>query len=163
MTAQDIIDTARAAGLRLGIVETSAGGLIASALTACPGASQVLEIALLPYSDRAKIDLLGVQPATLAAFGAVSEQIAAELAEGLLAHAPIELALAETGITGPGGSAYKPEGRCCFAIARKGQPTHAETLDFGANGRANNRAAFRDHALSMLALRLGQTPRPPSS
>lgn len=154
MNAQAIIDAARTQGLRIGIVETSAGGQIASALTACPGASQALEIALLPYSDAAKKTLLGVQQTTLDAFGAVSEDIAREMAEGLLARFPIDIALAETGITGPGGSAYKPEGRCCFALAFRQGTTQTESVDFGALGRARNQTVFAIHALDMLARHL---------
>lgn len=158
MTAQAILDAARAQGLRIGLVETSAGGTIAAALTALPGASAVLEVALLPYSDSAKRTLLGTRPETLRDLGAVSEDMAREMAEGLLARFPIDIALAETGITGPGGSAFKPEGRGCFALAARSQPTHSETQDFGAQGRTANRMTFRDHALHMLEKHLKAQP-----
>lgn len=157
MTAEAILQAAVAQNLRIGVVETSAGGTIAAALTALPGASAVLEVALLPYSDSAKQTLLGTRPDTVEAYGAVSEPMAREMAAGLLARFPIDIALAETGITGPGGSAYKPEGRCCFALAQTGRPLVSETMDFGAAGRAANRAAFRDHALALLARRLQAT------
>ena len=94
--------------------------------------------------------MLGIRPQTLADFGAVSEEIAREMAEGALARSNAALSVAVTGIAGPGGSEHKPEGRVCFGLARQGQPTRTETRDFGALGRAKVRAATVDHALALL-------------
>ena len=102
------------------------------------------------YSNAAKQAMLGVSAATLAAHGAVSEPVAGEMADGALARSGGTLAVAVTGIAGPGGSAFKPEGRVCFGLACSGHETLVETVDFGALGRAGVRAAARDHALALL-------------
>ena len=105
---------------------------------------------VVTYSNEAKTELLGVSPQTLAAFGAVSEEVAQEMATGALAASLADVAVSVTGIAGPGGSEFKPEGRVCFGLARKGRPTRVETVEFGAQGRAEVRLAARDHALDML-------------
>jgi nicotinamide-nucleotide amidase len=91
-----------------------------------------------------------VSPETLAAHGAVSEEVAREMAEGAIAQSAADLAVSITGIAGPGGSEFKPEGRVCFGLARKGRETRVETVEFGALGRAKVRAAARDHALRLV-------------
>ena len=95
--------------------------------------------------------MLGVGPGTLEAHGAVSEAVAREMAEGALARSRADLAVSITGIAGPGGSEFKPEGRVCFGVARKGRETRVETVEFGARGRAGVREAAMRHALEMLA------------
>ena len=114
------------------------------------GSSDVFERGFVTYSNAAKIDMLQVLPGTLAAFGAVSEAVAREMAAGALANSAADLAVSVTGIAGPGGSEFKPEGRVCFGIARRGKPTLVETLEFGALGRAKVRTLARDHALALL-------------
>ena len=94
--------------------------------------------------------MLGVTQASLKAFGAVSEQVAAEMATGALAHSKAQLAVSITGIAGPGGSEHKPEGRVCFALADASGVIVKETVEFGALGRDNVRIAARDHALARL-------------
>jgi nicotinamide-nucleotide amidase len=94
--------------------------------------------------------MLGVRAETLAAQGAVSESVAREMAEGALARSSATLAVAVTGIAGPGGSEFKPEGRVCFGLAATGRPTLTETVDFGALGRGRVRQATTDHALTLL-------------
>ncbi len=128
--------------------------MVAAALTDVAGASDAYERGYVTYSNAAKTELLGVRPATLAARGAVSEEVAREMAEGALSRPGADLAVAVTGIAGPGGSEFKPEGRVCFALARRGAPTLAETVEFGARGRAAVRAAARDRALALLAAAL---------
>ena len=73
------------------------------------------------------------------------------MAEGALRHSRATLAVSITGIAGPGGSEFKPEGRVCFGIAREGRATRTETIEFGAPGRDKVRRAARDHALQLLA------------
>jgi nicotinamide-nucleotide amidase len=124
--------------------------MVAAALTDVAGSSDVFDRGVVTYSNEAKIDLLGVSPQTLAAFGAVSEEVAQEMATGALAASLADVAVSVTGIAGPGGSEFKPEGRVCFGLARKGRPTRVETVEFGAQGRAEVRLAARDHALDML-------------
>ena len=152
--ADDILWAARAAGLRLVTAESCTGGLVAAALTDIPGSSDVFDRGFVTYSNAAKRQMLGVQAATLAEFGAVSPQTAVEMAEGALKNADAQLAVAITGIAGPGGSEFKPEGRVCFALARQGRATRSETVEFGAQGRAAVRRAATRHALDLLASNL---------
>jgi nicotinamide-nucleotide amidase len=147
----EILAAARAQGARITTAESCTGGMVAVALTDVPGSSKVLDRGFVTYSNAAKHDMLGVSEATLAAHGAVSEPVAREMAEGALAHSQATLAVAITGIAGPGGSEFKPEGRVCFGLAQQGRATRVETVEFGALGRAQVRLAARDHALALLA------------
>ena len=104
-------------GLKLAIAESCTGGLVASRLVSIPGASTFLDRAFVTYSNRAKVDELGVSEATLASHGAVSEETAREMARGALAAAHADVAIAVTGVAGPaGGIPDKPVGLVCFAI-----------------------------------------------
>jgi nicotinamide-nucleotide amidase len=150
-----LLAEARYWGLRIATAESCTGGMVAAALTDMAGSSDVFERGFVTYSNAAKVELLGVAEATLAAHGAVSEPVAREMAEGALAHSAADLAVSVTGIAGPGGSEFKPEGRVCFGLARKGRETAVETVEFGARGRAKVRAAARDHALALLRGALG--------
>ena len=145
-----ILSAARAAGLRIATAESCTGGMIAAALTDLPGSSDVFDRGFVTYSNAAKVTMLGVAAATLDAFGAVSEQVAREMAEGAMAQAAVGLAVSVTGIAGPGGSEFKPEGRVCFGLAMEGRTTHTETVEFGPRGRDAVRQATRDHALAMI-------------
>ncbi|WP_323775643.1 nicotinamide-nucleotide amidohydrolase family protein [Leisingera sp.] len=146
----ELIAHASAAGITIATAESCTGGMIAAALTEVPGSSAVVDCGFVTYSNTAKMRMLGVRAETLEAHGAVSEQVAAEMAAGALAHAGVTLAVSVTGIAGPGGSEFKPEGRVCFGLCRAGQPPVTETLEFGAIGRANVRSATREHALALL-------------
>jgi nicotinamide-nucleotide amidase len=151
MIAVEVLDKAREKGIRIAAAESCTGGMVAVALTDIPGSSAVFERGFVTYSNAAKVEMLGVLSATLAAHGAVSEPVAREMAEGALAQSQADLAVAITGIAGPGGSEFKPEGRVCFGLAAKGAETRTETQDFGALGRSAVRLAARDHALALLA------------
>ncbi|WP_299148225.1 CinA family protein [uncultured Tateyamaria sp.] len=151
--AATILERAKARGVMIATAESCTGGMVAAALTDIPGSSAVVERGFVTYTNAAKTEMLGVSTATLEAHGAVSEEVAAEMAAGALAHAPVQLAVSITGIAGPGGSEFKPEGRVCFAVA-DGSGTRSETIEFGAIGRAKVRAAARDHALGLLKDRL---------
>lgn len=148
--AADILAAARAKGIRIATAESCTGGMIAAALTDIAGSSDVFDRGFVTYSNAAKVAMLGVSQTTLAAFGAVSDQIAAEMADGAAARAGVALAVASTGIAGPGGSEFKPEGRVCFGLAMRGQPTKTQTIEFGPLGRAAVRRAATDYALGML-------------
>lgn len=150
MTAVQLLELARSSGTLIATAESCTGGMVAAALTDVPGSSDVFERGFVTYSNAAKQEMLGVSPATLEAYGAVSEEVALEMAEGALALSRATLAISITGIAGPGGSEFKPEGRVCFGLAQKAAPTRTETREFGALGRANVRAVARDHALAML-------------
>ena len=150
MIAAEILSLARAKGHRVATAESCTGGMIAAALTDIAGSSDVFDRGFITYSNAAKIDMLGVRPETLAAYGAVSEQIAHEMATGALTRANATLAIATTGIAGPGGSDFKPEGRVCFGVAVTGKPIQTSTIEFGPLGRASVRAAATEYALGLL-------------
>ena len=157
MTAAELIDAARATAVRLACAESCTGGLLAAAITAVPGSSDAFDRGFVTYSNAAKREMLGVREATLAAHGAVSEEVAREMAAGARARSGGALAVAITGVAGPGGSERKPEGRVCFAVA-SGAGLRTATMEFGAIGRDAVRAASVEHALALLgaALRPGQ-------
>lgn len=148
-TPADLLALCRAKGLTLGSAESCTGGMVGAALTDIAGSSDVYERGVITYSNAAKVALLGVREKTLAAHGAVSEAVAREMAEGLLARAPVDIAVSITGIAGPGGSEHKPEGRVCFGIATRGGVA-TRTVEFGPLGRAKVRAAARDTALALI-------------
>jgi nicotinamide-nucleotide amidase len=145
-----ILDRARKAGVMIATAESCTGGMVAAALTDIPGSSDVFERGFVTYTNPAKIEMLAVSPDTLDQFGAVSEQVAAEMAAGALAQSHAQLAVSITGIAGPGGSEFKPEGRVCFGLARDGAAPQTETIEFGAVGRDAVRQSARDHALQLL-------------
>lgn len=148
--AEEVLALARTAGLMIATAESCTGGLIVGTLTEIPGSSDVVDRGYVTYSNTAKREMIGVSPVTLAEHGAVSEQVAQEMAEGALAKSMAGIAVAVTGIAGPGGSEHKPEGRVCFGLARKGAVTVVETVEFGPLGRAGVRSATVEHALEML-------------
>ena len=156
--AAEILAAARARGWMVATAESCTGGLIAAALTDLPGASEMFDRGFVTYTNAAKMQMLGVGAATLATHGAVSEEVAAEMAAGALARSGAQVAVAVTGIAGPGGSEFKPEGRVCFGLAVAGAAPHTETVEFGPRGRDAVRAATRDHALALILGALHDTP-----
>lgn len=147
--AAQILDAARARRVMIATAESCTGGLIAGALTEVPGSSDGFDRGFVTYSNAAKMQMLGVRAETLDTHGAVSEQVAAEMAQGALRQSDAGIAVSVTGIAGPGGSEHKPEGRVCFGIS---QPfgTFTQTVEFGAIGRHRVRAATIEHALQLL-------------
>ena len=154
MTAAEVLDAARRAGVRLACAESCTGGLLAAEITAVPGSSDAFDRGFVTYSNAAKREMLGVSQAALDAHGAVSEEVAREMACGARERADGALAVAITGVAGPGGSERKPEGRVCFAVASASGVT-GETVEFGAIGRGEVRAASVAHALRLFARVLG--------
>ncbi|MEZ5754457.1 MAG: CinA family protein [Paracoccaceae bacterium] len=149
--AAEVLQAARYWGASIATAESCTGGMISAALTDVPGSSDVFDRGFVTYSNEAKMQMLGVRHDTLQAHGAVSEEVAREMAEGALEHSSATLAVAVTGIAGPGGSEFKPEGRVCFGLAQAGRETRVETVDFGAIGRAEVRRATVEHALALMA------------
>ncbi len=150
--AGKLLAQARAKGLKIATAESCTGGLIAALLTEIPGSSDVVERGFVTYSNEAKEELLGVPPALLREHGAVSEAVAHAMAQGALEHARADIAVAVTGIAGPGGgSAAKPVGLVHLAAAR-GETTIHRECRFGDIGRGAVRLAAVDAALEMLAL-----------
>jgi nicotinamide-nucleotide amidase len=137
-----VLNACRAAGLRLATAESCTGGMIAAALTAIAGSSDVVERGFVTYSNEAKTALLGVPAALIAAHGAVSAEVAEAMANGAVAHAPVELAVSVTGIAGPGGgSEAKPVGLVHLGIARRDRPTRTERHVFPGDRTAVRYAA----------------------
>ena len=145
-----LFQAATRAGAKIATAESCTGGLLAGAITDIAGSSAIFDRGFVTYSNAAKQAMLGVRPATLQAWGAVSEQVAAEMAAGALDRADATLAVSVTGIAGPGGSDHKPEGRVCFGLAAQGQRVRTQTVEFGPLGRAAVRAGSVDHALHLL-------------
>ena len=151
--AKDIVEQASAAGIVIATAESCTGGMISAAITDIAGSSRVLDRGFVTYSNAAKMDMLGVSANTLDTHGAVSERVAAEMAEGALKHSNATLSVSVTGIAGPGGSDFKPEGRVCFGIATE-QGVETKQVDFGPLGRAGVRSATVAHALELLLQKL---------
>lgn len=146
-------DALRARGWRMAAAESCTGGAIAAACTTLAGSSDWFERAVVSYSNAAKVDLLGVDPAQIAAHGAVSEAVACAMADGLLARAPVQLTLAVTGIAGPGGGVPgKPVGTVWLALAGTGAPTTSECLQLDGD-RDAVRARSVEIALQRLLAR----------
>lgn len=146
----ELSDLYRAKGMTIATAESCTGGLVAAALTDRPGSSAIFLWGAVTYSNGAKRDMLGVSQVTLVAHGAVSEEVAREMAAGARSRSGADVAVSVTGIAGPGGSEVKPEGRVCFGLATAvGIAT--ETVEFGALGRDAVRRAARDRAVTLLS------------
>lgn len=145
-----LLEALQRRGMRLATAESCTGGLIAGLLTEIPGASATLERGFVTYSNAAKSALLGVDGRLIAEAGAVSEEVARAMAEGALAHAPVDIAISATGIAGPeGGLPEKPVGLVYLGVARKGQATHARACRFGDIGRTAIRLASVREAIAL--------------
>lgn len=121
----------KAQGLMLATAESCTGGWVAQAVTAVAGSSDWFERGFVTYSNAAKQEMLGVSAGTLATHGAVSEQTAREMAAGARDHSRAQVAVAITGIAGPGGgSPDKPVGMVCFAWAMENKEAQAQTRHF---------------------------------
>lgn len=120
--AAKLLESCRSADVRLAAAESCTGGLIAAALTEIPGSSDIFECGFVTYANEAKTRQLGVPAALIAEKGAVSREVAAAMAEGVLSHSRADLAVAVTGIAGPGGGTEtKPVGTVHMAVARRGK------------------------------------------
>ena len=130
---------------RCATAESCTGGLVAGAITAVAGSSAWFERGFVTYTNAAKVEMLGVASGLIDVHGAVSMPVARAMAEGALAHSPADLAVAITGVAGPGGgTAAKPVGMVCFAWARRGGATEAVTLHV-----PGDRAAVREAAVTV--------------
>jgi nicotinamide-nucleotide amidase len=149
--SRSLLDLCRSRRLTIATAESCTGGLVAGALTDIPGSSDVIDRAFVTYSNDAKRAMLGVDASTLATFGAVSKETATQMAVGALERAGVDLAVAITGIAGPGGAtAGKPVGLVHFAVAaRDGRIIHREQR-FGAIGRSTVRERSVIEALRLL-------------
>jgi nicotinamide-nucleotide amidase len=149
--AKQFLDGARAQGLRVVTAESCTGGLIAGLLTEIPGSSDVVERGFVTYSNEAKEDLLGVPGDLIRQYGAVSEPVARAMADGALKHALAHLAVAVTGIAGPGGgTAEKPVGLVYIAALRLERAPLVKELRLGDIGRSEIRSRTVAEALALL-------------
>ncbi|HKW83509.1 MAG TPA: CinA family protein [Burkholderiaceae bacterium] len=145
-----LADALRRAGLKIATAESCTGGLIAGACTTVAGSSDWFERGFVTYSNEAKTEMLGVAPALIAEHGAVSEPVARAMAEAALARSHAQLAVAVTGVAGPGGgSPSKPVGTVWLALARTGRATRAELLKLDGDRRAIRERTVQ-HALQRL-------------
>jgi nicotinamide-nucleotide amidase len=136
MLASLTIDDAAARRLRIAVAESCTGGLIAGLLTEIPGSSSVLERGFVVYSNKAKEEMLGVPGDLIADAGAVSEPVARAMAEGALEASRANIAIATTGVAGPGGGTpLKPVGLVHIAVARENRPVRHQALRLGDIGR----------------------------
>jgi nicotinamide-nucleotide amidase len=149
LLAARLVKAAMADGVTIATAESCTGGMVSAAITDVAGSSAVFLAGFVTYSNPAKQAMLGVPAATLAEFGAVSEPVAAAMADGARMRSGAQMAVSITGIAGPGGSEFKPEGRVCFGLATPSGIV-TETVEFGPLGRAQVRLAARDHALALL-------------
>ena len=152
--ARKVVEANRAAGLRVATAESCTGGLVAAAITEIPGSSEILEASFVTYSNEAKQGLLGVSSDVLETFGAVSIATAWAMAQRALAKSGADVAVAITGIAGPGGgSEKKPVGTVVFARARRGADPDevvADLKQFGDLGRGGVRLQAALCALELL-------------
>jgi nicotinamide-nucleotide amidase len=148
--AEQVLAKCRERGWKIATAESCTGGLVAAALTAIAGSSDVVERGFVTYSNAAKMAVLGVPEATLMAQGAVSVETAAAMAQGAVHRAPVDVAVSTTGIAGPaGGSAEKPVGLVCLGVARRGGAARAERHIFSGDRPQVREAALR-RALELL-------------
>ncbi len=149
--AAALLDAYRQRGLKIATAESCTGGLVAALLTEIAGSSAVVERGFVTYSNEAKTELIGVPASLIAAHGAVSEPVACAMAEGAVAHSYADVAVAITGIAGPGGAtANKPVGLVHFGLARKGTATVHLERRYGDLGRENVRRRAVEDALLLL-------------
>ncbi len=154
--AEVVLADARTQKLRIATAESCTGGLIGGLLTEIPGSSDVFDRGFIVYSNRAKSDLLNVPGDLIADAGAVSEAVARSMAEGAVENSNAHLAVAVTGVAGPGGGTrLKPVGLVHVAAAREGRSILHEAHRFGDIGRTEIRLKTVEAALQLLSRMLG--------
>lgn len=146
-----VMDEAMERRVKIAMAESCTGGLLAGLFTEFSGSSNVLERGFVTYSNAAKAEVLGVAGDVLADYGAVSEPVARSMAEGAMEVSRANLAIAVTGIAGPGGGTpMKPVGTVHIACARENKAMVHEMLTLGDIGRHEVRMATLEAALNMI-------------
>ncbi|MEI8177203.1 CinA family protein [Aestuariivirga sp.] len=149
--ATSLINLLRSKQLMLATAESCTGGLIAGLMTSVSGSSDVLDCGFVTYSNAAKTRLIGVPSELIAEHGAVSTEVARAMAQGALAHSSADIAVAVTGVAGPGGgTATKPVGLVHCAVARRERPTRTRVLLLGDIGRERVRLETVRAAVEMV-------------
>ena len=149
-TAKKVFDLAVLNKAVIASAESCTGGMLSSTITEIPGSSVIFDCGFVTYSNIAKIKLLSVNEISLNYYGAVSEEVAGEMAIGALNNSKANLAISITGIAGPGGSITKPEGMVCFSIAMENEIKVSETKNWGPLGRDRVRKTATLHGLQLL-------------
>jgi len=150
--ARSLVDALRARGWMLATAESCTGGGIAHAVTAIAGSSDVLDRGFVTYSNDAKIEMLGVDAATIGRHGAVSEAVAFAMADGALRASRADVAVAVTGIAGPGGAVPgKPVGTVWLALARRDAVPQASLLQLGGDRAAIRRQTVQQALRALIA------------
>ena len=155
-SAKNVFEAASLKKTILASAESCTGGMLSTALTDIPGSSTVFECGFVTYSNMSKMRVLGVREETLKTFGAVSEEVAAEMAVGALYNSKANLAISITGVAGPGGTTTKPEGMVCFSIAFDKNIKLSETKYFGHLGRNIVRQKATLYGLTLIKNALAQ-------
>lgn len=149
--AADLIEAAKARGLKVATAESCTGGLIAGVLTEIAGSSAVVDRGFVTYSNEAKTQMLGVPADLIERVGAVSAEVAIAMVEGAIAASAADIAVSVTGVAGPsGGSPEKPVGLVHFAAMRRGRTSQHVERRFGDVGRSQIRLASVREALVMM-------------
>lgn len=157
--AEELVSLLRERKLAVATAESCTGGLVAAAITSVPGASEIFDRGFVTYSNAAKDDMLGVPRELIESFGAVSAQTARAMAQGAIERSLADLAVAITGVAGPGGgSAEKPIGLVYLACARKGGEIHVIERRFGEQTREAIRREAALLALDMLGAAAQRRP-----
>ena len=152
--ASRLLDDLRTRRMTVATAESCTGGLIAAALTAIAGSSDVVDRGFVTYSNAAKAEMLGIDPALIAQFGAVSEPVAAAMASGALQRAPVNIAVSVTGVAGPGGGTPgKPVGTVCFGLATRSSNWTERQVFPGDRTAIRNATVL--HAFKLLRRALG--------
>ncbi|CAG1008549.1 nicotinamide-nucleotide amidase [Burkholderiales bacterium] len=151
--ARDLVAALRARGWRLATAESCTGGGVAHAITSIAGSSDVFDRGFVTYSNEAKAEMLGVPADTIERDGAVSEAVAIAMADGALCGSRADVAVAITGVAGPGGGTEaKPVGMVCFAWARSGGTTEVRTHRLPGDRAAVRAASVRIAMVGLLAM-----------
>jgi nicotinamide-nucleotide amidase len=149
--AARLIGDLKAQRVKLATAESCTGGLIVALLTEIPGSSAVVDRGFVTYSNEAKAEMVGVRPDLIATHGAVSREVAIAMAEGALVHSEAAIAVAVTGVAGPGGAtAAKPVGLVHIAAARTGTASLHEEYRFGDISRGAIRLAAVERAIALV-------------
>ena len=148
--AKEVFDIASLKKTVIASAESCTGGMLSSAITDIPGSSAIFECGFVTYSNISKMKFLNVNQITLESFGAVSEEVAAEMAIGALKNSKADIAIAITGIAGPGCSNTKPEGMVCFSVASEKGIKLNKTKQFGPLGRTIVREKATIYGLNLL-------------
>ena len=149
--AKEVLNLATIHEVVIASAESCTGGMLSSTITEIPGSSAIFDCGFVTYSNISKMTLLSVNENTLNHHGAVSEEVAGEMAIGAINNSQANLAISITGIAGPGGSTTKPEGMVCFSIAINNEIKLTETKNWGPLGRDRIRQTATLHGLQLLS------------